>query len=74
VNSRIVGMLLGGLLVLIAIILFVLQHFGTYNIYGDPSNKWYFYGLVGVIGIIGVIIIAWFYMKKQQAQAQTAPA
>lgn len=66
------GLLFGGLLVLIAIILFLVQHFGVYNIYGDPSNKWYFYGLVGVIGLLGVIIAAWFYMKKPPAQ--TAPA
>jgi len=58
------GLLLGGLLVLIAIILGAVQHFEVYNFYGDASNKWYFYGLVGVIGVIGIVIAAWYYIKK----------
>jgi hypothetical protein len=58
------GELLGGVLVLIAIILVVVQHFGVYSFYGDASNKWYFYGLVGVVGLIGIIVAAWSYHKK----------
>ena len=62
-------MLYGGiLLVIIALILGVVQHFGgpTYNMYGDESNKWYFYGLVGVIGVIGIVLAIWAYMKKTE--------
>jgi len=58
------GQLLGGVLILIAIILVVLQHFEIYNFYGDPSNKWYFYGLAGVIGLIGIVVAAWYYGKS----------
>lgn len=58
------GLFLGGVLVLIAIILFAVQHFGVYNFYGDVSNKWYFYGLVGIIGIVGIVLAAWLYSKK----------
>jgi hypothetical protein len=58
------GTLLGGVLVLVAIILFAVQHFNVYNFYGDVSNKWYFYGLIGIIGIIGVVLAAWYYSKK----------
>jgi Na+/melibiose symporter-like transporter len=62
-------MLYGGiLLVIIALILGVVQHFGgpTYNMYGDESNKWYFYGLVGVIGVLGIVLAIWTYMKKTE--------
>jgi hypothetical protein len=64
-NKKTTGLLLGGLLILIAIIVTVVQHFGVYNFYGDVSNKWYFYGLVGFIGLIGIIVAAWAYTKKQ---------
>jgi hypothetical protein len=63
-NSKTTNMALGGVLIIIAIIVFAVQHFGTYNLYGDVANKWYFYGLVGVIGLIGVILISWAYLKK----------
>ena len=62
-------MLYGGiLLVIIALILGVVQHFGgpTYNMYGDESNKWYFYCLVGVIGVLGIVLAIWTYMKKTE--------
>jgi len=59
-----VGQLLGGLLIIIAIILAVVQHFNLYNLYGDASNKWYFWGLTIIIGIIGIVLIAYYYMKK----------
>ena len=59
-------MILGIVLIIIALILGAIQHFmiGGINFYGDPANKWYFYGIVGVIGLIGIIAIAWTYMKK----------
>lgn len=63
-NNKMMGQLLGGLLVIIAIILAAVQHFSMYNIYGSIDYKWYFYGLVVVIAIIGVVLVAWSYMKK----------
>ena len=54
---------LGAVLIIIAIILAVVQHFGP-NLYGSQDNKWYFWGLVGIIGLIGIILAAWSYMKK----------
>ena len=56
-------MILGIVLIIIAIILGAVQHF-SYNFYGDPSNKWYFYGGVGIIGLVGIILLAWSYLKK----------
>jgi Na+/melibiose symporter-like transporter len=56
----------GILLVIIALILGLVQHFGVYNLYGDVGNKWYFYGLVGVIGVIGIVLAIWTYMQKQE--------
>lgn len=57
-------MVIGVVLIVVAIILGVAQHYGFYNFYGVESNKWYFYGLVGVIGLIGIVVAAWSYMKK----------
>jgi hypothetical protein len=65
--SKMTYLMLGGLLILIALILLVVQHFGMYNFYGDPSNKWYFYGLDGLIGLIGIILAALPYIRKQPA-------
>jgi fumarate reductase subunit D len=56
--------ILGIVLIIIALILGLVQHFGVYNFYGDVANKWYFYGVAGVIGLIGIIAVAWAYMKK----------
>jgi len=55
---------LGILLIIIAIILAVVQHFNVYNFYDDPSNKWYFWALAIAMGIIGIILLAWGYMKS----------
>jgi len=63
-DTKMIEKALGILLIIIAIILAVVQHFGVANLYGDVSNRWYFYGLVIIIGIIGIILIAWAYMKK----------
>jgi hypothetical protein len=62
-------MVVGVLLIIVAIILGAVQHYsvGGYNFYGDASNKWYFYGLVGVVGLIGILVAVWSYMKKSAA-------
>lgn len=57
------GKALGILLIIVAIILAVVQHFVT-NLYGDSSNKWYFYGALVIIGIIGIILVGWGFMKS----------
>jgi Na+/melibiose symporter-like transporter len=62
--SKRTNQIFGIVLILVAIILAIVQHFNVYNFYGDASNKWYFYGLVGIIGIIGIILLAWSYLKK----------
>jgi hypothetical protein len=54
----------GVILIIIAITLGGVQHFGVYNIYGSSDNKWYFYALVAIIAVIGIILAAWAYMKK----------
>jgi Na+/melibiose symporter-like transporter len=54
----------GIVLIIIALILGAVQHFGVANIYGSDDNKWLFYGLVAVIGLIGIILAAWSYMRK----------
>jgi Na+/melibiose symporter-like transporter len=69
-NQRATGQIVGGVLIIIAIILGVVQHFGGINLYGDESNKWYFYGLVGLIGLIGIIIAAWSSTRQKEAQPQ----
>ena len=57
----------GVLLIIIALILGVVQHFSIYNIYGAASNQWYFYGAIGILGLIGIILAAWGLMKKEMA-------
>lgn len=60
-------MLYGGiLLIIIAAILGIVQHFNVYNLYGSVDNKWYFYGLVGVVGVIGIVLAIWAYMQKAE--------
>lgn len=71
-DSKMIEKALGILLIIIAIILAAVQHFNVYNLYGDVSNKWYFYGLVIVIGIIGIILIAWGYMKSSSSPKKPA--
>ena len=73
-SKKMTGQIIGGVLVIIAIILVIVQHFQIYNLYGDESNKWYFYGLVGLIGLIGIIIAAWSTMSREEAQSQPEPA
>ncbi len=67
-NSRMTGMLVGVLLIIIALVLGAVRYLGAYDFgvsYGSGSG-WYFYGLVGVIGLIGIILAAWYFMKTEQ--------
>jgi hypothetical protein len=57
------GLVLGAVLIIIAIILGIVQHF-IYNIYGSADYKWYFWVLVGILGLVGIILAAWSSMKK----------
>jgi hypothetical protein len=66
-TSKMTYLVLGGLLILIALILLIVQHFMNINLYGDESNKWYFWGLDGIIGLIGIILAAMPYIRKQPA-------
>ena len=72
-------MVIGVILILIALILGALQHFyyGTLpnnqNIYGNGSNKWYFYILVGIVGLIGIILVAWSLIIVEVPAKTTQP-
>jgi len=55
----------GVLLIVVAVVLFAVQHFEVYNLYGDVGYKWYFYGLVGVVGVAGLVLAAWAFMKGE---------
>ena len=62
----------GIVLIIIALILGAIQHFGMYNFYGSDANKWYFYSLVGIVGLIGIVIAAWGAMKKEMPMPTTS--
>ena len=66
--------ILGIVLIIIALILGGMQHYGMYNFYGTEGYKWYFYGAVGIIGLVGIILAAWSAMKKEAPTPTTAKA
>ena len=71
-------MVLGVALIIIALtvggvqILRIYHVYGSGNIYGSVSNRWYFYGGFGLIGLIGIILVACALMKKDTPR-QTEP-
>lgn len=72
-NSKTIGLGLGALLIIIALILGAVRYSG-YSDFGfayGSGNGWYFYGLAGVIGLVGIIIAAWALMKKETSKATT---
>jgi len=76
-NSKTIGLALGALLIVIALILGGLQFFWDSNGYGydfTPTlgRRLVVYGLFGVIGLIGIIIAAWVLMKKEAPKAAAA--
>jgi hypothetical protein len=69
-----ISITVGAILLLIAIIIAVVRYLGYYDFgfaYGTGTYGYYFYGLAGIIGLIGIILIAWAYMKKEEAPAAT---
>lgn len=72
-NSKTIGLALGALLIIIALILGGIQiSHSSYSIVSHPTPTW-FYAVVGIIGLIGIIIAAWALMKKETPKATTAP-
>lgn len=64
-NSKMAGMALGGVLIIIALILGGLQLFNTYDFTPALGGRHlYVYGLFGIIGLIGLILLGWAYLKK----------
>ncbi|MGD0994670.1 MAG: hypothetical protein ABR909_04000 [Candidatus Bathyarchaeia archaeon] len=58
-RARVIALILGAALIVIAVILGGIQISHAYNIYGAAGNKWPFYSAVAIIGIIGIIIAVW---------------
>ena len=55
-KTKMITLILGAVLIVIAVILGGIQISHAYNIYGAAGHKWYFYGAVAIIGIIGIIL------------------
>jgi hypothetical protein len=73
-NSKMMWMVIGALLIIIALILGAVRYMGAYDFgvgYGS-GNGWYFYGLVGVIGLVGIILAAWALMKTEPPKKEAA--
>jgi Na+/melibiose symporter-like transporter len=73
-NSKMMWMVIGALLIIIALILGAVRYMGAYDFgvsYGSGYG-WYFYGLAGVIGLIGIILAAWSFMKTEQPKKEPA--
>ena len=71
-NTKTIGLGIGALLIIIALILGGLQILHIYDVVSHPTPT-YYYVLVGIIGLIGIIIAAWGLMKKETPKAATTP-
>jgi len=74
-NSKTIGLAIGAILIIIAIILGALQAANA----PDFSKDWgwrhlYVYGLFGIIGLIGLIIAAWALMMKEKPKTTKTAA
>jgi formate hydrogenlyase subunit 4 len=69
-NSKTIGLGLGIVLILIALVLGGLQISHIYDVVSHPTPL-YYYVLVGVVGLIGIIVAAWALMKKETPKAAT---
>lgn len=71
-KTKMIALILGTALIVIAVILGGIQISHAYNIYGAAGHKWYFYSAVAIIGIIGIILAVWSVLKKE-APKKTTP-
>ena len=60
-DKKMVGLILGVLLIIIAIVLAAVQYAGKYF----ENIKWELRALFVVIGLIGLILAGWSLMKKE---------
>lgn len=70
-KTKMLALIVGAVLVIIAVVLGLVQILNVYNIYGVAANKWYFYSCVAISGIAGLFLAAWGLLKKDKKQ--TAP-
>jgi len=71
-TTKMVLLIVGVVLIIVAVILGGIQVSHAYNIYGASAHKWYFYGGVAVTGVVGIILAAWGVLKKETPK-QTKP-
>jgi hypothetical protein len=64
-DRKMVGLILGVLLIIVAIILAAV-HFAA-GVYRNATSdvKWSFRALIMIIGLIGIILAGWGLMKKE---------
>ncbi|MGD0995499.1 MAG: hypothetical protein ABR909_08260 [Candidatus Bathyarchaeia archaeon] len=70
-KTKMIALILGAVLIVIAVILGGIQISHAYNIYGAAGNKWGFYSAVAIIGIIGIILAVWSVLKKETPKKTT---
>jgi len=72
-TKRMVFLIVGIVLIVVALILGGIQVSHAYNLYGASAHKWYFYGGVAVVGVIGIVLVIWgAVMKETPKQAKPA--